>query len=42
MIQSKFYEYLKNDTKNSLDVVICEDTKEAAELKDVAVFFERD
>ena len=42
MIESKFYEYLKNDTKNSLDVLVCEDAKEAFELRDVALFFERD
>ncbi len=42
MIQSKFYEYLKNNTKNVLDILICEDAKEADELKDVALFFERD
>jgi len=42
LIQSKFYEYIKNDTKDTLDVLICEDAKEASELKDVADFFERD
>ena len=42
MIQSRFYEYLKNNPKGALEVLICEDTKEANELKDVAGFFERD
>ena len=42
MIQSKFYEYLKNKKKSVLDVLICEDEKEAKELRDVALFFERD
>ncbi len=42
MIQSRFYEYLKNEKKGALEVLICEDAKEANELKDVASFFERD
>ncbi|MEA3522517.1 MAG: transcription-repair coupling factor, partial [Campylobacterota bacterium] len=42
MIQSRCYEYLKNDTKKSLDILICEDAKEASQLKDVANYFERD
>ncbi len=42
MIQSRFYEYLKNEKKGALEVLICEDTKEANELRDVANFFECD
>ena len=42
MSQSSLFEYFKKDTKQNLQVLICEDTKEAHELESVANFFQKD
>ena len=42
MSQSPLFNYFKIDTKHSLELLICEDTKEAKELESVAKFFDRD
>ena len=42
MSQSPLFNYFKIDTKHSLELLICEDTKEAKELESVAKFFNRD
>ncbi len=38
MSQARWYEYLKNNPKNLPDIVVCEDAKEASELRDVSTF----
>ena len=42
MSQSALFEYFKTQKKPDLDVLICEDTKEAHELESVAKFFKTD
>ena len=39
MPQSRLYNYFKTHPKSSLDLLICEDDKEASELADVARYF---
>lgn len=40
MSQARWYEYVKNNPKNLPDILLCEDSKEAAELGDVSAFLE--
>ncbi|MDX1296044.1 MAG: CarD family transcriptional regulator, partial [Sulfurimonadaceae bacterium] len=40
MAQSRLYEYLKTNDPASLELLICEDGKEAHELADVAAYFD--
>ncbi len=42
MSQSTLYEYFKTTKKQDLELLICEDTKEAKELECVAKFFNKD
>ena len=42
MLQAAFYNYFKSNEKRSLDLLICEDAKEAEELQSVAKFFNQD
>ncbi|MEA1955275.1 MAG: CarD family transcriptional regulator [Campylobacterota bacterium] len=42
MSQSILFEYLKTEKKQDLEILICEDSKEANELKSVATFFKKD
>ncbi|DAB29138.1 MAG TPA: transcription-repair coupling factor [Sulfurimonas sp. UBA12504] len=42
MSQSSLFEYFKKDTKKDLELLICEDLKEAHELESVAKFFQKD
>ncbi|MGB3961745.1 MAG: CarD family transcriptional regulator, partial [Sulfurimonas sp.] len=42
MSQSSLFEYFKKDTKKDLELLICEDFKEALELESVAKFFQKD
>ena len=42
MSQSSLYEYFKTQKKQTLEVLICEDSKEAHELESVANFFKKD
>ena len=42
MSQSSFFQYYKTSDKYDLEVLICEDSKEAQELKSVADFFKQD
>lgn len=42
MSQSALFEYFKTDKKQDVEVLICEDTKEAHELESVAKFFKKD
>ncbi|MDF1874660.1 DEAD/DEAH box helicase, partial [Sulfurimonas sp. SAG-AH-194-I05] len=42
MSQSALYEYYKTQQKYSLEVLLCEDTKEAQSLQDVCAFFKQD
>ena len=42
MSQSRFYEYLKSPEADALELLICEDAKEASELADVCHFLKRD
>lgn len=42
MSQSRFYEYLKSADSSQLELLICEDAKEANELADVCHYFKRD
>ena len=42
MSQSSLFEYFKRDAKKDLQLLICEDYKEAQELESVAKFFEKD
>ena len=42
MSQSVLYEYLKTTKKQDLELLICEDFKEAKELESVAKFFKKD
>ncbi|MDD5158140.1 DEAD/DEAH box helicase [Sulfurimonas sp.] len=39
MSQNRLFEYYKNDKKQNLEVLICEDIREAKELESVAKFF---
>jgi len=39
MSQAALYNYFKNETNSDLDILICEDLKEAHELESVAKFF---
>ena len=39
MSQTRLFEYLKTAKKNSLDILVCQDAKEAGTLSDVAKFF---
>jgi len=42
MSQSSLFQYFKTDTKQDLEVLICEDSKEAHDLESVARFFKKD
>ena len=42
MPQTALFNYFKTQKKESLDLLICEDTKEAESLESVAKFFQRD
>jgi transcription-repair coupling factor (superfamily II helicase) len=42
MVQSAFFEYLKHESENGLELLICEDAQQAAELADVCRFFEKE
>ncbi|MBA3026834.1 MAG: DEAD/DEAH box helicase [Sulfurimonas sp.] len=42
MSQSSLFEYFKTDAKKDLELLICEDLKEAHELESVAKFFKRE
>ena len=42
MSQARLYNYFKNSSKEKLDLLICEDLKEAEALKAVADFFEQE
>ena len=42
MSQTELYNYFKTQKKDSLELLICEDTKEAESLESVARFFKRD
>ena len=42
MSQSVLFEYFKNPQNQNMEVLICEDSKEASELESVAKFFERE
>ena len=42
MPQTALFNYFKTQKKESLELLICEDTKEAESLKSVAKFFQRD
>lgn len=42
MSQSSLFEYFKTTKKDDLQVLICEDSKEAKELANVAAFFKKD
>lgn len=42
MSQSSLFEYYKTSKKQDLELLICEDTKEAYELESVAKYFEKD
>ncbi len=42
MSQSALYQYYKTHVKHDLELLICEDSKEAEELESVAKFFEKD
>ena len=42
MSQTRLFEYLKTAKKDSLDILVCQDAKEAASLGDVAKFFKLD
>jgi len=42
MSQSSLFEYFKTDKKQDLELLICEDLKEAHELESVAKFFKKD
>ncbi len=42
MSQASLYNYFKNTPKKDLEVLICEDAKEAHELESVAKFFDKD
>ncbi len=39
MPQSRLYNYFKTYPKSTLDLLICEDAKEASELADIAIYF---
>ena len=42
MSQSNLYKYFKESHKENIDILICEDSKEALELENVAHFFKKD
>ena len=42
MSQSALYQYFKTDEKQDLELLICEDYKEALELESVAHFVKKD
>ena len=42
MSQSALYQYFKTEQNQDLEVLICEDSKEAQFLESVAKFFNRD
>ncbi|MFT7005189.1 MAG: transcription-repair coupling factor (superfamily II helicase), partial [Sulfurimonas sp.] len=42
MSQSSLFQYFKTESKQNLEVLICEDSKEAESLKSVAKFFDKD
>ena len=42
MSQTALFHYFKTDEKKNLELLVCEDYKEALELESVAKFFHRD
>lgn len=42
MSQSSLYEYFKNNPQTNLDILVCDDTKEALELRDVALLAQKE
>jgi transcription-repair coupling factor (superfamily II helicase) len=42
MSQSALYQYFKTEQKQDLEVLICEDSKEALVLENVAKFFNKE
>ena len=42
MSQHSLFEYFKTDKKQNMELLICEDYKEALELESVAKFFKKD
>ena len=42
MSQSALFQYFKESKKQDIEVLVCEDSKEASELQDVALFFKKE